>query len=90
MRRRSLKAKALAVLPWDIVANEALIEDPLPHEMAEQHQASCLGIKVFQIGQFVAFGLKPGKHNVRVVVLGEPFGNHKGTDVAVDSLIVYK
>jgi len=36
-----------------------------------------------------AFGLKPGKHNVRVVVLGEPFGNHKGTDVALDGLIAY-
>jgi hypothetical protein len=42
------------VLPWDIVADEALIKDPLPHEVAEQHQAPRLGIEAFQIGQVVA------------------------------------
>ncbi len=37
-----------------------------------------------------AFGLKPGKHTLRLVVLGEPFAGKQGTDVVLDSLIVYR
>jgi hypothetical protein len=37
-----------------------------------------------------AFGLKSGKHTLRLVVLGEPFGASKGSDVALEDLIVYR
>jgi hypothetical protein len=37
-----------------------------------------------------AFGLKPGKHTVRLVVLGEPFGASKGAEVAIEDLVVYR
>jgi hypothetical protein len=37
-----------------------------------------------------AFGLKPGRHTVKLVVRGEPYADRKGTDVAVAGLIVYK
>ncbi|HVX67306.1 MAG TPA: hypothetical protein VHA11_11920, partial [Bryobacteraceae bacterium] len=36
------------------------------------------------------FGLKPGKHTVKVVVRGEPYGQRQGTDVAVSGLVVFK
>jgi hypothetical protein len=37
-----------------------------------------------------AFGLKNGTHTVKLVVLGERFGDSKGSDVAVESLVVYR
>ncbi len=37
-----------------------------------------------------AFGLKPGKHSVRLVVLGERYPESGGADVSVDDLIVYR
>ena len=37
-----------------------------------------------------AFGLKNGKHTVRLVVLGEPYGGSSGTDIAVEDLIVFR
>ncbi len=37
-----------------------------------------------------AFGLKPGKHTVKLAVRGEPYGDLKGTDVEIEGLIVYK
>ncbi len=37
-----------------------------------------------------AFGLKPGKHTVRLVVRGEPYGDRKGTNVALESLVVFR
>jgi ADP-ribosylglycohydrolase len=36
------------------------------------------------------FGLKPGKHTVRLVVLGERYPESGGADVSVDDLIVYR
>ncbi len=36
------------------------------------------------------FGLRPGQHTVRLVVRGEPYGDQKGTDVALESLIVFR
>jgi hypothetical protein len=35
------------------------------------------------------FGLKPGKHTVRVVVLGQPYPGSKGSDVAIRDLVVF-
>lgn len=37
-----------------------------------------------------AFGLKSGKHALRLVVLGEPYGESKGSDIAIDDLIVFR
>ncbi len=37
-----------------------------------------------------AFNLKPGKHTVRLVVRGESYGDSKGTEIGVDSLIVFR
>ncbi len=37
-----------------------------------------------------AFGLKNGKHTVRLVVLGEPYPGSKGSEIAVESLIVFR
>ena len=37
-----------------------------------------------------AFGLKPGKHTVRLAVRGEPYGDRKGTGVAIESLVVFR
>ena len=37
-----------------------------------------------------AFGLKPGKHTVRIVVLGEPYPGSKGSDIAVNDLVVFR
>lgn len=37
-----------------------------------------------------AFGLRAGKHTVKVVVLGEPYTGSKGSDVAVDDLVVFR
>jgi hypothetical protein len=37
-----------------------------------------------------AFGLKPGKHTVRVVALGEPYPGSSGAWVRIDDLIVYR
>ena len=36
------------------------------------------------------FGLKSGKHTVRLVVRGEPYGEGKGTDVAIEDLVVFR
>lgn len=37
-----------------------------------------------------AFGLKHGKHTVRLVVLGEPYADSKGSDIAIDDIIVFR
>jgi hypothetical protein len=37
-----------------------------------------------------AFGLKNGKHLVRLVVRGEPFGESKGAEVGIDDLVVFR
>ena len=37
-----------------------------------------------------AFGLKNGKHTVRLVVRGEPYGESKGSDIAIGDLIVFR
>ena len=37
-----------------------------------------------------AFGLQPGKHQVRVVVLGEPYPGSTGSEIAIEDLIVFK
>jgi hypothetical protein len=37
-----------------------------------------------------AFGLKNGKHTVRIVVLGEPYARSKGSDIGIDDLIVFR
>jgi hypothetical protein len=37
-----------------------------------------------------AFGLKNGKHNLRLVVLGEPYTGSDGSDIAVDDLVVFR
>lgn len=36
------------------------------------------------------FGLKNGKHTVRLVVLGEPYPGSKGSDISLESLIVFR
>jgi len=36
------------------------------------------------------FGLRSGKHTIRVVVRGEPFGDSKGSDFSIDDLIVFR
>lgn len=37
-----------------------------------------------------AFKLKPGKHTIRLVVRGEPYGESKGTEIGVDNLVVFR
>jgi len=37
-----------------------------------------------------AFGLKPGKHTLRIVVRGEPYPGSAGADVAIEDLIVFR
>lgn len=37
-----------------------------------------------------AYGLKRGKHTVRMVVRGESFGDSKGSDIALEDLIVFR
>lgn len=37
-----------------------------------------------------AFGLKPGRHSVRLVVRGERFGGSIGTEVAIKDLVVFR
>ncbi len=36
-----------------------------------------------------AFNLRPGKHTIRLVVLGEPYPQSAGAEVAIDDLIVF-
>lgn len=36
------------------------------------------------------FDLPPGKHTLKLVVRGEPFGHSKGTEIRVHSLIIYR
>jgi hypothetical protein len=36
------------------------------------------------------FGLKSGKHTLRVKVLGEPYGESRGARVGIDSLVVFR
>jgi hypothetical protein len=37
-----------------------------------------------------AFNLKPGKHTVRLVVRGEPYPGSKGSDIAIEDLVVFR
>jgi hypothetical protein len=37
-----------------------------------------------------AFGLKNGAHQVRLVVRGEPYGDSKGSAVAIEDLVIYR
>ena len=37
-----------------------------------------------------AFGLRNGKHSLRLVVRGEPYGDSKGTAIAVEDLVVFR
>jgi hypothetical protein len=37
-----------------------------------------------------SFGLKPGKHSVRLVALAEPYGDSKGSDIALIDLVVFR
>jgi hypothetical protein len=37
-----------------------------------------------------AFGLAPGKHSLRLVVRGEPFGDSKGSDIVIRDLVVFQ
>lgn len=37
-----------------------------------------------------AFGLEDGPHTVRVVVLGERYGESSGSDVVLENLIVFR
>ena len=37
-----------------------------------------------------AFGLKPGRHTVRLVVRGEPYPGSKGSQITLESLIVFR
>lgn len=36
------------------------------------------------------FGLKPGPHTVRLVVLGEPYPESSGADIAINDLVVFR
>ena len=36
------------------------------------------------------YGLEDGKHSLRVVVLGEPYGDSAGTDIALTHLVVFQ
>jgi hypothetical protein len=36
------------------------------------------------------YGLPSGKHTVRLVVRGEPFGDSTGANVSIDDLIVFR
>jgi hypothetical protein len=36
------------------------------------------------------FGLKNGRHTVRIVVRGEPYADRQGTEVAVEDLVVFR
>jgi len=37
-----------------------------------------------------AFDLRPGRHTLRIVVLGEPYGDSKGAEVAIEGLTVFR
>jgi hypothetical protein len=37
-----------------------------------------------------AFRLRPGKHTIRLVVLGEPYGPSSGSDVGIQDLVVFR
>jgi hypothetical protein len=37
-----------------------------------------------------AFKLKPGKHTLRLVVLGEPYAGSKGSDISIRDLVVFR
>ena len=37
-----------------------------------------------------AFGLEDGEHTVRLVMLGEPYGDSQGTKVAINDLVVFR
>jgi hypothetical protein len=37
-----------------------------------------------------AFGLKDGKHKVRLVVKGEPYPDSTGSDIALTDLVVFR
>ena len=37
-----------------------------------------------------AFGLKPGRHTLRLVVRGEPYPGSKGSQITLESLIIFR
>jgi hypothetical protein len=37
-----------------------------------------------------AFGLKPGKHTVRLAVRGEPYPGSKGSEIAIEDFVVFR
>lgn len=37
-----------------------------------------------------AFGLKPGRHTLRLIVLGEPYSGSAGSAVVIDDLVVFR
>jgi hypothetical protein len=37
-----------------------------------------------------AFGLRNGKHTIKLVAMGEPFGESKGAEVAIEDLVVFR
>jgi hypothetical protein len=37
-----------------------------------------------------AFGLKPGKHTVRLVLRGEPYGGSKSSEIGIDDLVIFR
>ena len=37
-----------------------------------------------------AFGLKPGKHTLRLAVRGERYGASTGTDIGIEDLVVFR
>lgn len=37
-----------------------------------------------------AFGLKPGKHTIRLEVLGEPYPGSKGAEISIEDLVVFR
>jgi hypothetical protein len=37
-----------------------------------------------------AFGLRSGRHTVRIVVRGEPYGNSGGAEIALEDLVIFR
>ncbi len=37
-----------------------------------------------------AFGLRPGKHNLRLVVRGEPYPGSRGADIQIDEIVIFR
>jgi hypothetical protein len=36
------------------------------------------------------FGLKPGRHTIRIVLRGEPYSGSSGSEITVNDAIVYR